>query len=321
MTDTSYAAPLATPVSASRSFPRVLGTAAGVLLGLVLLFSAWGKALDPYGTGDIYARRGLLPDALAGPAVMLTVAVEAALAAALLLNLRRVPVLLVATVLMSAFFGLTTWEYLHPATDGSSCGCFGNLVVRSPGQAAVQDGAFLLFALLAWLGRPGAPIGRRWVVPAVVFLLAFAGSAVAPRLPIDETATRLAPGVKMAELKLDEVVPETQRGRTLVLLVDRGEAATKAIAGDVSRVNERLVLAGAPVGVFALAEPNPELAMSFTWEAAPAFEVREVPFAALKPLYRTLPRSFLVEDGVVVKTWTGVPDDAALTALAEGKTP
>ncbi len=320
MTETSYAAPLADAAPVARAWTHRVGTAAGVLLGLVLLYSSWGKALDPYGTGEIYARRGLLPAALAGYVVILTVAVEAALAAALLVDLRRRAVLLLTTLMMAAFFGLTTWEYFHPPVDGSSCGCFGNLVSRSPGQAAAQDGFFLLLAGLAWIGRPGARPGRgtlRWAVPAVFFVVALALAAGAPVLFGDELATRLKPGAKVADLRLDEIVPEMQRGTSLVLLVDRGDAATKAA---VTKINE-LVLNNAPVSVFAIAEPNEELATAFTWEAAPAFDVREAPYALLKPLYRTLPRALLVTDGTVVKTWTGLPGDADLARLAEGKTP
>jgi hypothetical protein len=316
VTETSYATPLV--ASATRPWLRWIGAAAGVLLGLVLLYSAWGKALDPHGTGEIYARRGLLPASLAGLVVMSAVAVEAALGLALLFNLRRSPLLALATLMMTAFFALTAWEYVHPPADGSGCGCFGNLISRTPGQAALQDGFFVVLALLAWLGRPARVAPRRWAVPAAGFVVAFAFAALAPRFVGDDTATRLAPGVKVASLRLDEIVPEAQRGTSLVLLIDRGDATTKAA---VPRINELLVLKNGPCGVFALAEPNAELATSFTWEAGPAFDVREAPYSLLKPLYRTLPRAFLVTDGVVVRTWTGLPGDAELAALAEGRTP
>jgi hypothetical protein len=47
---------------------------------------------------------------------------------------------------------------------------------------------------------------------------------------------------------------------------------------------------------------------AFFWEWGPLFEVREAPEAVLQPLYRTQPRSFLVEDGVVVETWSAIPE-------------
>ena len=45
----------------------------------------------------------------------------------------------------------------------------------------------------------------------------------------------------------------------------------------------------------------------FRFGKGPSFELRETPPALLRPLYRTLPRSFLVRGGRVVETWSGLP--------------
>ena len=49
---------------------------------------------------------------------------------------------------------------------------------------------------------------------------------------------------------------------------------------------------------------------AFFWQHAPGFELREVPLALLRPLYRATPRSFVVQDGRVEATWPGFPPDA-----------
>ncbi|MBP7147459.1 MAG: hypothetical protein KBD01_07925 [Acidobacteria bacterium] len=297
---------------------RVVGTVAGVILGAVLLSSAALKALDPHGFAEQIERLGLAHGSLALLLAVGVVALEAALGLALLVNLRRPAVLVLATCLMLAFLGLLGWEYLHPAEDASSCGCFGNLVQRTPGEALAEDVVFLALALLAWIGRPTS-VGRlRWAAP-VLGVLAGTGLAVAaPRLPVDDWATTLKPGARVADLKLDETVPETQSGTQLVLLLDRADERTRA---DVARVNEHLALPGGPVGVYGVAEDNKDLEVEFQWTAAPAFEVRAVPYAVLKPLYRTLPRAFVSRDGRVVRVWNEIPDDAALKSLAEGVVP
>ena len=46
----------------------------------------------------------------------------------------------------------------------------------------------------------------------------------------------------------------------------------------------------------------------FRWsEKAPSYNVVHAPIGLLRPLYRSLPRSFLVKDGEVTRTWAGLP--------------
>ena len=136
---------------------------------------------------------------------------------------------------------------------------------------------------------------------------------------MDDLATLIKPGAKVREARIDELLPELQRGLSFVLLLDRADADTRA---QVPRLNSVL----APdqnqnVKVLALAEENEQLKGEFQWGAGPAFEVRDAPFSTLKPLYRTLPRCFLVKDGVVQKVWNGIPDDTTLGAIAAGRIP
>ncbi len=317
MSETTLGA--AAPGAGAGRGARWIGNLAGALLGLVLLYSAWGKALDPHGTADIYVRKGLLPAGIGTLVIVLAVALEAGLGAALLAFLRRPLVLAAATALMLGFFGLTTYEYFYPAKDASSCGCFGNLIVRSPAQAVIGDGAFVLLAFAAWIGRPRSAGPVRWAVAVAASVAAGLFALVAPRLPVDGLATLLKPGVKVRETRIDELLPELQRGLSFVMLIDRADPATRA---RVPHLNEVLDPdQNQHVKVLALAEENEQLKGEFMWGAAPAFEVRDAPYTTLKPLYRTLPRCFLVKDGVVQKVWNGIPDDTTLGAIAAGRTP
>lgn len=301
-----------------RSEPRAaaaLGTVAGVLVGLVLVFSAWAKALDPEGFTQLILERGLMPAPLAWLSAIVVIGLEAALGIALLLNWRRPVVLLPVAMLMAFFLALSLWSFLHPEQEASSCGCFGNLIPSSPGQALARDAVLFLLSILAFVGVPRvARAGWRWAVSAVAFIVAAGFAWVAPGLPLDNLATRLKPGVAVGSLRIDEIIPELQDGERLVLLIDRADEKTRA---EISRINEKLALAR-PEAVFAVARPDEALANEFHWTAAPAFEVRDAPQAMLKPFYRRLPRSFLVRDGEVIEVWEGFPDDRALVAIAEG---
>jgi hypothetical protein len=115
--------------------------------------------------------------------------------------------------------------------------------------------------------------------------------------------------------KLDAVVPELRTGRHLVLLLDRADPATRSRIGTL---NTALHLPGGATPVWGVAADDPALALEFMWAAGPAFEVRGAPPTVLRRLYRTLPRSALVDAGTVVRTWSGLPPDDELARLARG---
>lgn len=295
----------------------VAGGLAARLLGLVLLVAAYAKALDPTLFASQIVDLVPLPGSLAQATAVAMIAFEAGLGGALLAGWRHPLVLVVTNVTFVAFLAIVTWQMTHPSETAESCGCFGALVERTPEQAFVEDLVFVALSGIAWLGRP-TPARARWL-PAL--LGAVAGGAfaiVAPALPLDDHATALAPGVTIGATKLDEVVPDLRRGRHLVLLLDR---ADPAMAAAIGTLNTRLRLPGGGTTVWGVAADDPALATAFMWSAGPAFEVRSAPAAMLRTLYRTLPRSALVDDGRIVETWTGFPPDAALDRMAGGDLP
>jgi len=307
------------PVPLGRRLLERAGWLGGVALGLVLLFAAALKALDPVAFAEEIGRQGVgfgLPPTVAALAAL---AMEAGIGALLMVNLRRRSVLLAATALVLFFLFLTgrsVWRAAHGIVDDAgSCGCFGNLVERTPGEALVQDLLMLVPTLaLAWLGRPGATgaVGIRRGVALGVSAALVGLAAAAPALPLDDAATRLRPGVRLADLCagagsaricLPTVAPALATGRHLVLLADVRDARFAELAG---RLN-RYVRAGGDPPLTVLADLEPEEQPALFWELAPAFDLQATPPALLRPLYRQLPRGFLVDAGRVEKTWSGVP--------------
>ncbi|MGE0639874.1 MAG: DoxX family protein [Thermoanaerobaculia bacterium] len=314
--------PLAPPETVDRKrWLPFLGWLGGALLAAVLLFAAWGKALDPNAFAEQISGEGLALVLSAHLWAIVMIAVEVGLGVALLLNLRSRPVLLFATVLVLLFVfltGRTYWRALHGIAPASaSCGCFGNLVERTPAEAFWQDLALLLPPLaLAWIGRP-RPLrraGAKWAATAALTAGGATFAALAPGLPLDDLATRLAPGTRLGEICagsgdaricLSDAVPEIATGRHWVVLVDPD-------APDYGTVVERLnawALSRSEPPVTALADITAEKQTELFWRFAPAFDLHETPAALLRPLYRTLPRSFLVEEGTVQRTRRGVAAD------------
>ena len=297
----------------------IVGWAGGAFLGAVLVFGGVVKALDPQAFVKQIEIEGLdfLLPAVAVTAIAL--ALEMGLGSALILGLRRTWVLGPSALLVAFFLFLTGRSYYRDlrgiaTEDEAGCGCFGNLVERTPAEAFWQDLALMVPALaLAFLGRraaDGVPFIRLAVVGALtVGLLAFARAA--PDLPLDNVATRLKPDLAIdgicsgegdSRLCLSTIVPELEEGEHWLVIADLDEDLGKAVDG----LNQH-VFAGGRMWVLSSATPDEN--RTFFWSYGPAFEIREAPPTFLGPLYRTLPRSFRVVDGVVAETVAGLPPE------------
>jgi len=301
---------------------RGLGYFGGAFLGAVLLVAAWAKTLDPEAFARQITLEGLdfLLPAMA--VALIALALEVFLGAALLLGLRRLWILVPTTGLVAFFVFLNLRSY-YRFTQGivpeEGCGCFGNLVERTPAEALWQDLLLMLPALgLAWLGHRATRGWPRWrLVAATALTLATVVVAwKAPELPLDDLATRLKPGVDALELCagseddgthicLDALLPALAEGEHLVVMAEIGDGGLDR--AQVDRLNQYLWSADGGPRLWVIAAATPEELFAFRFQQGPAFEVHEVPSALLKPLYRTLPRSFLARDGEVVETYAGLP--------------
>ena len=110
-----------------------------------------------------------------------------------------------------------------------------------------------------------------------------------------------------------QVLPEIESGSHLVVLASLED---EAFGERVAALNDYRAAAGPPLWV--LTASDGEAHRSFFWRFGPAFEIREAPAPLLRSLYRRLPRSFLVSDGVVVETYAGLPP---LASFAGDRTP
>ena len=132
----------------------VLGTLGGMFLGAVFLVAAWAKTLDPAAFATQIELEGL-DFLLPAPAVaFIALALEVFLGAALLFWVRR-PYILWPSAALVVFFlfltGRTYWQDLQGTLpdDAASCGCFGNLVERTPAEAFWQDMLLMVPASLS----------------------------------------------------------------------------------------------------------------------------------------------------------------------------
>jgi len=308
----------------SSSWKPIVGTVAGLILGLVLLVAAWSKAIHPEAFVEQIRFEGLDFFGLAHLVALTAIAIEVALGAALVLGIRRWWVMVPTAALVVFFLFLTGRSYWRfeqgIISDADSCGCFGNLVSRTPSQAFWQDLVLLgLPLILAFFGRPGGKQRMPMVRIALVAALTVASvvlSLMAPELPIDDLATRLKPGVNVGELCagaendparicLNTLIAELDRGHHWIVMTGLGE---ESFLESVPHLNEA-VMDGSERRLWIVTAASEEVVGEFSWTQAPAFEVREAPEALLRPLYRRLPRSFEVVDGQVLTTSSGLPPE------------
>lgn len=338
------------PYRPPRPFGRVLGILGGCVLGGILLIAVWGKALDPAAFAEQIHADGLDRLLPAGVLALLALALEAGIGLALLLAVRRLWVLVPASLLVIFFLllnGRAYWLAAHgQARAAASCGCFGNLVQRTPAEAFWQDLALLALPLArAFVGRDRdqprlAPVRTALVVLFAIAVPVFAWRA--PGLPLDDLATRLAPGATMSTLCagggggggggaaggsafgaragavcLDTVAPELDHGNHLVVLDDIDDPAlARAVAG----LNAYADAPGA-AAVWILTASDAKRQRLFFWRWGPTSKIVEAPPELLRPLYRRLPRSFAVQDGRVTATFSGLPPLPRRAAGASGATP
>ena len=316
--------PLARPRNAAPKSPRPLlwwiGTFAGAFLGCVLLVAVWAKMIDPGAFVTQIQTEGLDFLIPARGVALIALALEAGLGLALLLGLRRKWVLIPATLLVAFFLSLTGrawWLAAHGLREaGESCGCFGNLVQRTPAQAFWQDLALLVPALLlAWIGRERRPPlfpPARTAVAVLGALAAVIFAWKAPELPLDDLATRLRPGTQVGgvcagegaqRVCLDSLIPELRQGENLVVMAKLDDGG---LTKSVDALNAYAGAAGHPA-LWLLTSSTAEQQRAFFWKWGPTFQIREAPPELLRPLYRRLPRSFAVRDGRVTRTFAGLP--------------
>ena len=298
-----------------------LGTVGAFVLGSVLLFAAWAKAVDPVAFAGLIETEGLDIGLSASTWSLSMIVAEVALGLALVLGLRRLWALLPASAMILLFVflnGRAYWRFANGILDEeSSCGCFGSLLSRTPAEAFWQD-LFLLVPplLLSFLARPGV-ISRERLRVAVVVLVSVAAAIFAwraPELPLDDLATRLKPGVEITDfcagrdaedtvrVCLDILMPELQVGRHIVVIAS---LENEELLAGMDSLNQ--VAGGGGPTLWLATDALEAERQAFYWEWAPVFEVREVPLALIKPLYRRQPRSFRVESGTVTQTWSGLP--------------
>jgi uncharacterized membrane protein YphA (DoxX/SURF4 family) len=297
---------------------RALDVLAGFLLGGTWLFAAYSKILDPLRFSEVIRDEGLGILFSSWTVALAAVGLETFLGLALVLGARARGVTGAASLLVAFLLFLTgrNWWYVSRGLrpQMSDCGCFGNLVERTPRDAFLQDAILMVLPLLVLITIRihRSRLFLRLSAAGLGALAAVLAAVQSPRLALDDLATRLRPGVRVEDLCqgpaggsrvcLDMVAPELSKGSHVAILADLGDG----FGQKVPRLNEYTRASKGPRLCVITASSSSER-FSFFWKFGPQFEIVEAPRELLRPLYRRLPRSFLVEEGRVRATFDGLP--------------
>lgn len=300
---------------------RVLYTIARILqvaVALVFLLAALLKALDPRSFQEQIAMYGIFPD-LSALAAWTLIIVEVGLATALIVNLFPRVVIPLMIALLVFFIGIT-W-YGMSIGLGENCGCFGNLVHRGPEQVILED-VLMVIALLFSLVVLWSHRGRTYAVRLAV-TLGTAGIAavlvgVSPALPVDDLVTQLRPGAFFTAWPVDGLYGKDLNKDTHVVFLFTIESET--IAADVQKMNAVAQREEVRSAVGLIVDGTEHLTR-LMFEYAASFPVAAIEPRFARPLYRTLPRVFVLENGVVTHTWSELPAPAVVAESIKSTTP
>jgi hypothetical protein len=280
-----------------------------ILVGLVILAAALMKALDPLSFQEQIALYGIFPD-LSNLAAWTLIIVEVTLACGLFVNLypRILPAL--GIVLMLFFIGITL--YGMSIGLGENCGCFGNLVHRGPEQVIVEDALMiiaLLFSAIVLRSREQSAGAGRIAATLAGAVLAVGVTAFSPQLPVDDFVTQLRPGAHFTAWPVDGLYgKDLNKGTHVVFLFTVRSGNVGAQVEKMNAIVQREEVRSA-VGLII---DGTEHLSTLMFEYAAAFPVAAIEPRFARPLYRSLPRAFILRDGVVTQTWAGLPGPSSV---------
>ncbi len=230
---------------------------------------------------------------------------ECVVGLALLVNWKPRLVLPVSVAMMVFFIFLTAQAWKRGA--GESCGCFGTLVDRSPGEAMVENALMLGLLVFSWRGLWGRPVAPRawcrWVVVvgglASLTVLGFRYVPERDRIAKSD----LQVGITLGDLSLLDADIDLTRGAYLVELFS---PKCRYCQRAVPKLNAWSADPDVPklIAVSQFSKDNP-LISQFKRQFQPRFTIAALSLADFARLTQGhgFPRLAYIVDGVIERVW------------------
>lgn len=274
-----------------------------IIVAVVFFIAAALKSFDLAAFAQQIASYDILPR-LAVLAAWCFIIAETVLAMALVLNLWPRAATLLSIVLLLGFIGVTVYGVVSGNT--SNCGCFGSLVHRSPPQVILEDALMILGLIFASLVLSRERTrGAGWKLPLA---LAGGGLMVASvlfshALPVDSLATDLRAGMRFTSFPLESGSADVLRDTRVIFLFSLRSPGIEAESAMMNTLAQDESFPAA----FGMLVDGPASLTTAKFQYGLGFEVAAIEPRFARGLYRTLPRTFILHNGVVADVWNGIP--------------
>ena len=283
-----------------------------VIMGLILLLAGVTKIWDPvlfyWEAMPLAQLIGVKPEAWpqVGKWAQFLGPFECALGLALTLNWRSRLAFPVAAVLLAFFTGLTARAWQMGVT--ANCGCFGALVERTPGEAAIEDAVMLMALIFAWWGTRSVassawPQGKWIVTGGAILALVVCGVRFMPHeARLD--GSDLQVGLELSGIEPQGVDIDLAQGDYLVEIFSPKCGRCKK---EVPKLNKWADTPGLPpiVGLYNIEQGKEGVIEEFKKTLQPRYNIASISFIDFRRLTwkSSYPRLALVRDGEVKAVW------------------
>jgi methylamine utilization protein MauE len=291
---------------------RIIARVIHVIIAVVFLIAAVSKALDPPAFVDQIAAYNILPG-LAPFGAWFFIIIECVLAGMLIVNAIPKFTQIASGILLLLFTAVT----LYAMTTGSlsNCGCFGNIMPRTPEQTMIEDLIMLAalgFAMFVTWREPASKTLPKLGFGAFVGILGLLTGLFYQSIPADNLATQLKPGANFTSWPVEGLYEDINKGTHVVFLFS---IEMSEIENRIQRMND-IAQSNNISSTIGLVTDGSEQLTALIFQYGTGFPVGAIEPRFARNLYRSLPRSFIIQDGNVVETWSEIPTkDEVLTIL------
>jgi hypothetical protein len=283
-----------------------------IVLGLVFIVSAAGKAISPYQFAVQVSYYGVVTEpSLVQFLAYFMIVLETIFGVCLLAGIRWGGLIYVATVaLLFGFSGLVVYAWSYRGLE--DCGCFGELIQMGPKSTLAKNVVLIGIAVAAWSGlrrMKGASAEPEPVAPARTrtrYALAGAGAlavAIAAALGEGVPSTSLLPDIRTSDGPFGKFVFTSDMGEQIDLgtgdyLVIMLSATCEHCQAVSAILNEIMFMPDVPTTVGLLIADGPEELDEFNSIAQPMFITHVIDSLEWSHLIgKAPPRFYVIRDG------------------------
>ncbi len=276
-----------------------------IIVGIVFIVASILKAFHPVGFAGQITDYHVLPASTSMYVAWFFIVAEFVLAVALIVNLKsKISIPLMMLVLL-AFMSLTVYTMMKGIN--TNCGCFGNVVHRTPDQVILEDSLMFVALLFSFIimrsDKQEKGFSGKLISVGLSFMLIVGITAFHNALPVDSIVTELKEGKQFASWPTENLFMDLNKEQRVVFLFSTSGAGIDKIIPTMNAIAQTEKM---PSTIGLITDGTQQLS-TLVFQYGVAFPVGALEPRFAKSLYRTLPRTFILDNGVVKKVWNGVP--------------